>query len=147
MHTSKKKSAGTVRQTGSAPAELPRVANAVQAPRGERRTAGRSRRHGEWRGGASFGRLRRSFNLSHNAVVSIDAYRLAATKPGKKLSVIDDLLAESRFGNATRCAMTLDTFDYGLMSDHARQIDGQKPICQWAITQVHVFKFVGNIPL
>lgn len=57
MHTSEKKSAGTVRQTGSAPAELPRVANAVHAPRGERRTAGRSRRHGEWRGGASFSSL------------------------------------------------------------------------------------------
>lgn len=63
MRTSKK-SAGTVRLPGqnpktTAPAELPRVANAIQAPRGGWRTTGRRcRRHKEWKGGPSFGGLR-----------------------------------------------------------------------------------------
>lgn len=61
MHEAQeKKSAGTVRQTGSVPAEVPRGVNAIPAPRGIWWRDGRRNRHqGEHReGGASFRGLR-----------------------------------------------------------------------------------------
>lgn len=59
LEAQEKKSAGTVRQTGSAPAEVPRGVNAIPAPRGVWWRAGRNSRHqGEHRRrGPSFSSL------------------------------------------------------------------------------------------
>lgn len=69
MHEAlEKKSAGTVRQTGSSPAELPQ--GAIPAPGGIWWQAGRSSRHqGKREGGASFdGLLLRPENIRSDIV-------------------------------------------------------------------------------
>jgi len=150
MHEAQeKKSAGTVRHTGSAPAEMPRGENAIPALRSVWwRDARRNRHRGEHReGGASFRGLRLvRLNLCNNPVVGLDADGFAAAQTREQLAVIHDTLSKRRFRDAVRLAMTLDAVDYGLMRDHRAQSDGQKPICQWAITHVIFDIVMGNIP-
>lgn len=150
MHEAQeKKSAGTVRQTGSAPAEVPRGENAIPALRGVWWRDGRRNRHrGEHReGGASFRGLRLvRFNLDDNPVVGLDADGFSTTQTREQFPIVHDALAKCGLRDAVRLAMALDAVDYGLMRDHDPQSDGQKPICQWAITHVIFDSVMGNIP-
>ena len=150
MHEAlEKKSAGTVRQTGSVPAEVPRDVDAKPAPRGVWWRGGRRNRHREelWEGGASFRGLRLvSLNHRNNPVVGLDADRFAISQTREQLAVVHDALAKRGLRDAVRLTVTLDAVDYGLMRDHDRQSDGQNPICQWAITHVIFDDVMGNIP-
>ena len=149
MHEAQeKKSAGTVRQTESVPAEVPSGGNAIPAPRGVWWRAGRNIRHrGEHGGPASFGGLcLMRFDLNDNPVVCLDADGFATTQTREQFPIVHDALAKRGLRDAVRLAMALDAVDYGLMRDHDPQSDGQKPICQWAITHVIFDDVMGNIP-
>lgn len=87
LRTQKKKPAGTVRQTGSVPAELPRNPVKRDGPRGVWRTGGRLPRHQGKRGGSSFGSLTTYRNRLRQAFIGHTINPAAACRAHHMLPV------------------------------------------------------------